>query len=476
MQTCLSGLWDTLMEHIIMIKHISSVDSHGKNELTVLEENRLAICHKIKIFCDGSVITQPKHIDVFYSMLSDSQQTLVQAASKASDCSIECPLCIGCIQCAKKFYDTILSEDNEERPLPGELLDYFAGNSQFYYYLSAYKSVKQYRRIRDTLICLKGFSSTTPAIYSAAFENACTGGGLYLNIGGYGVAVDPGIGFVNSMHKQGIFIEDINTVIVTHNHLDHNADLGTLSALLYDLNKYYERQVRFYKQFFDGVHDKKHTIDWFLDKSSKESMREIIGDSKELIIYDDWERISDNISMQSIETKHIKSGCSYGLKFRIDLEDEIFQIGYTSDAIFFPELAEFFADVNVLIFNISDIYEKDVRGTKSKGSHLGYDGSLRLLMKNFPNLQLAVASEFCCSNGDYRMKVLRKLSEQIERQKGVCVIPGEVGLKIDLPSGNICCSQCKRMVPISSVSVVAPEEEFGLIRYVCNRCQYVPTK
>lgn len=476
MRTCLSGLWDTLMEHIIMIRHISSMDSLDEKELGVLEENRRAICHKVESFCDGSIFTQPQHIYVFYSILSDSRQTLIQVASKASDCSSECHLCVGCIQCAKKFYDAIISGDNKERPMPGELLDYFAGNSQFYYYLSAYKSVKQYRRINDTLICLKGFSSTTPAIYSAAFENACTGGGLYLNVDGYGIAIDPGIGFVNSMHKQGIFIEDINTVIVTHNHLDHNADLGTLSALLYDLNKYYERQVRFYKHFFDGVCDKNHTIDWFLDKSSRESMREIIDNSKELVKYDNWERISENISMRSIETKHIKNGCSYGLKFRIDLENEIFQIGYTSDAIFFPELAEFFADVNVLIFNISDIYEKDVRGTKSKGSHLGYDGSLRLLMKDFPDLRLAIASEFCCSKGDYRMKVLSKLAEQIERQKSVSVIPGEVGLKIDLPTGNICCSQCKRMVPISSMSVVAPEEEFGLIRYVCNRCQYVPIK
>ena len=476
MQTCLSGLWDILMEHIIMIRHINSVGSHGKNELAVLEDNRMAICHKIEIFSNGSVITQPKHIYVFYSMLSDPQQTLVQAASKASDCSSECHLCVGCIQCAKKFYDAILSEDNKERPLPGELLDYFAGNSQFYYYLSAYKSVKQYRRINDTLICLKGFSSTTPAIYSATFENACTGGGLYLNVDGYGIAIDPGIGFVNSMHKQGIFIEDINTVIVTHNHLDHNADLGTLSALSHDLNGYYKRQAAFYQEFFDGVQGKKHTIDWFLDKSTKESMQEIIDNSRELVRYDSWENISENISMQSIETMHIKNGISYGLKFRINLKNEMLQIGYTSDTKFFPELAEFFKEVNILIFNISDIYEKDVRGIKSKNSHLGYDGSLRLLMKNFSNLKLAIASEFCCSKGDYRMKVLRKLSEQIERQKSVCVIPGEVGLKIDMPSGNICCSQCKRMVPISSMSVVAPEKEFGFIRYVCNRCQYMPVK
>ena len=122
-----------------------------------------------------------------------------------------------------------------------ELSDYFGNYSQFYYYLSSYKAVKEYRKIKNTLICLKGFSSTTPAIYSATLENACTGGGLYLDIDGYGIAIDPEIGFVDSMHQQGIFIHDINRVIVTHNHLDHNNDLAIISSLQYTIKEHLGR-------------------------------------------------------------------------------------------------------------------------------------------------------------------------------------------------------------------------------------------
>ena len=40
------------------------------------------------------------------------------------------------------------------------------------------------------------------------------------------------------MHKNGIYINDIDIVIITHDHLDHNADAKVISSLLYDLNNY----------------------------------------------------------------------------------------------------------------------------------------------------------------------------------------------------------------------------------------------
>lgn len=469
MRTCLSGLWDELTKYIIKIK---CKDGQSMDSSNINEDRRNKICRTIEYFYNDSIMSKPEHLAVFYDAMCCSDNTLEQAATKAIECASECCLCIGCIGCALKFYNLILSENKRERELPAELRDYFGSNSQLYYYLSAYKSVKAYRKIKDTLICLKGFSSTTPAIYSASFGNTCTGGGIYLNVGGYGIVIDPGIGFVDSMHKQGIFIEDIDAVIVTHNHLDHNADLSTISALQHDVNRYYEKQVSFYKNFFPDAKHKKHSIYWILDIGTKESTKTIVdSDNSEVLIKcDNWKELSENISMKVIETQHMVDGVSYGVKFKGILDDNEIQIGYTSDTKFFAELSDFFIDTDILIFNISDIYEKDVRGTKSKNSHLGYDGSINLLVRNSHHPQLAIASEFCCSNGDYRMSVSRKLQEQVGT--GINIIPGEIGLKVDLSKGGICCSRCKRAVPISSVSVIAPEREFGPIQYICDKCRY----
>lgn len=457
MNTCLSELWNVLLERC----YDKSADNiEKKNELNQVID---------RFYFDGKR-DKPLHIQLFQRELSKEGNTIQSAAGAAAQETQSCGLCVVCRNCAAEFYH-ILQGGRSVRALPFELRDYFSDKSQFYYYLAASQTVKLYRRINNTFICLKGFSSTTPAIYSAAFAEACSGGGFYLNVEGFGIVIDPGIDFVDLMHKHGIFIDDIQAVIVTHDHLDHNADVRAISALQYDLNRYYDSQIRFYKKFFHHTCPKEHNISWWLDESTYESHKETISKCVFLSGCSEWTRLNDNVSLCTIETKHMKSGKSYGIKFKIRLGDQETVIGYTSDTKFFPELKSFMENVNMTIFNISDIYEKDVRGIKQKNSHLGYDGSINLLAGEQQNYELAIASEFCCSNGDYRMRVIRQLNTHMQREKKMRVIPGEVGLKVDLQSKGIFCSRCKRIVPVEDISVVAAEREFGTIQYVCGNCQ-----
>ena len=43
--------------------------------------------------------------------------------------------------------------------------------------------------------------------------------------------VDPGINFMENMHFTGLNINDINAVLVTHDHIDHNGDLPAIDDL-----------------------------------------------------------------------------------------------------------------------------------------------------------------------------------------------------------------------------------------------------
>ncbi len=459
MNTCLSGLWDVLLEKC----YDKRVKSNDRNR----ELNQIID----RFYFDGKM-DRPLHIKYFQGELLKEGSTL-QSAARVADQETECcGLCAVCRKCATEFYH-ILQDGKSVRAVPLELKDYFADKSQFYYYMAASQTVKLYRRINNTLICLKGFSSTTPAIYSATFSEACSGGGFYLNVDGFGVVIDPGIDFVNLMHSHGIFIDDIKAVIVTHDHLDHNADVRAISALQYDLNRYYASKTKFYKKFFGNARGKKHSICWWLDEGTYELHKEIIPECVFLSKCNRWTKLNDKISFCTIETKHMKNGKSYGVKFKIRLDDQETIIGYTSDTKFFPELKDFMKDVNIIIFNISDIYEKDVRGIRQKNTHLGYGGSINLLEGERQSYELAIASEFCCSNGDYRMRVTRQLNTHIQREKKMRIIPGEVGLKVDLRSRGIYCSRCKCIVPAESISVVAAEREFGAIQYVCEKCQCV---
>ena len=79
---------------------------------------------------------------------------------------------------------------------------------------------------------LKGMSSSTPAMLNNIFDtNDYVGGGFYLNWNGYGVAIDPGYSFVHNLHHYGLSVLDVQAVIITHEHIDHNNDMRLLDDL-----------------------------------------------------------------------------------------------------------------------------------------------------------------------------------------------------------------------------------------------------
>lgn len=458
MNTPLSMLWDRLVE----IYNRLGMDSP--------EQCKRDMVNCIEHIYSSEKLVYPAHLSVFLTALLDSCD-IMDAAEQASKCVGECGQCVICMKCASKFY-SIMQKKTVERSLPMEMVDYFSSDSQLQYYVSAHKNVKLSRDINNSLLCLKGFSSSTPTIYSAVFSNeTCVGGGFYLNVNGFGVVIDPGIGYVENMHKNGVFIEDINAVIVTHNHLDHNKDIGTISALQHDLNRYYDRRTRFYKKYFDQIDNPEHKISWWLDEGTQNDNKTIGLNSVVLSDCTDWTKLSEEISIMAFPTEHIKGGVSYGIKCKICLKEKEVVIGYTSDTKFFPKLLENLQESDVIIFNISDIYEKDIRGYKSKSNHLGYDGSIRILKSSELSYQLAIASEFCCTNGDYRMKLVKKLNEHADLKERRYVIAGEVGLQILLDNMKVVCSRCKCAESLDNVVVVAPKREFGKIDYICNRCR-----
>lgn len=88
---------------------------------------------------------------------------------------------------------------------------------------------------RSYLMILKGFSSSTPFFYSALkdgfYKSPIKRGGFFLKWRGYGLVIDPGINFMENMHQNGLSLKDINGIIFTHDHIDHNGDLMTIDDL-----------------------------------------------------------------------------------------------------------------------------------------------------------------------------------------------------------------------------------------------------
>lgn len=484
METCLQPLWELLREPMLQIIEKNNIP--GTNFLSE-KQNTAEKCKDIidlffhtledRIGERHCECHKPEHIEIFKNALGNFADKSVsgvrEGAEQAKIVASKCNLCAVCRKCSSHFYDDILKQSIVEKKLPFELKNYFTELPQMYYYQARMNEDNARKNLHNSFLLLKGFSSSTPTIYSAAFDSECLGGGLYMNYNGIGIVIDPGIGFVHSMHKHGIYINDIHFVIITHDHYDHNADAEAISSLLYDYNNYNERRSRIFKDVFKLNHIKKHEIQWIVDSSTANKLKGKIEPVKKLKDYVGENKKSltkdiHGIRLSAIKTKHIKNGESFSLFLELLYGDKWFQVGYTSDTPFFPELPAFFNDTDLLVFHVSDLYRKDVKGIKDKSNHLGYNGSIKLL-KNV-NAKLVVASEFCCTNGDFRMSFMKSIVNEIKKNKDISFLPGEIGLKIYMPGQEVECSLCKRKISIKEINVIAPEIPFGKIKYTCRHC------
>lgn len=358
-----------------------------------------------------------------------------------------------------------------KREISRNLKPYFDEKTQFQYYDEYMKDAKQSRNIDDKFICLKGFASSIPLVGTATFGTEYLGGGFYFRFNGKGIVVDPGIGFVTLMHRNNIFIDDIDVVIVTHNHLDHNCDLNTLASLLYDYNRYKSREVEFFSKFFKNS-DKTHRIEWYLDDASIRMSSGNLDESRihklSDLVNETGIHLTDTVTLKVFRTEHIRE-CkdTYGIILEFCKTGEISRWGYTSDTSYFPELSAQLELCDIGILNISDVYPKDVTGEKAKHSHLGFDGCKNML--DHVKWKVAFISEFCCMNGDYRHEIIRDLRSAIDNHD-VLVFPAEKGLCVSIMGETIRCNFCGQDEDLYKIQCIKPKEEFEEVNYICKDC------
>lgn len=79
---------------------------------------------------------------------------------------------------------------------------------------------------------LRRWSSINPAVpRPSAFM--MRGGGYFITYKGKGIAIDPGIKFLENLYSEGFSVADIDYIITTHDHIDHIADIDTIMSLHY---------------------------------------------------------------------------------------------------------------------------------------------------------------------------------------------------------------------------------------------------
>lgn len=342
-------------------------------------------------------------------------------------------------------------------------------------------------KIADGCIILKGMSSSTPSLMNSIYDtNRYSGGGFYLRHKGIGVAIDPGYHFLDNLHHYGLSVLDINVVVITHEHIDHNNDMRLLDDL--------HRAVYEYEE--DAG---KRKIKWYLDevsyKIAKIYQESGTGfDEKANILYcvspkEGGKQIEldedGSFYLKCFATRHIEDETeefgfkrhTFGCQFQFMEGTERRSLVYTSDTRYFSDLVNYIEMPDILIANISGVYEDDFMLVKPKKRHLGYYGCYYLLKdiyRRFCRLPgLVMLSEFWNGENDIRYDVASFLETQIRQECDDCplrILPAEVGMSFRVMDGSVRCSQCGTFT--RDFLVRKPNGYQEKIKIFCKSCVY----
>jgi hypothetical protein len=116
-------------------------------------------------------------------------------------------------------------------------------------------------RVQNKLVVLRRWQSVNPK-FPRPGQHKLRGGGYFLLWQGRGIVIDPGYDFIQNFYDEGFSLEDIDAVIVTHSHPDHDDDLSTLTTLIREWNEHHKLTGR-----CDEEHGTKR-LDFFLNEST----------------------------------------------------------------------------------------------------------------------------------------------------------------------------------------------------------------
>ncbi len=346
-----------------------------------------------------------------------------------------------------------------------------------------YQKKSKFERVnlKDYILILKGMSSSTPSILNSVFDtDEYDGGGIYINYQGIGIVIDPGYHFVRNLHHYGLNVLDINLVIITHEHIDHNNDM----RLIDDLN---------------ATVSNGHRIVWLMDEvsynvaniyqksetgfSEKNNLLIKIYPQNEfkLSCYDGkLEEIDNLIKFVFFKTEHIFS-CdkklkkhTFGCRFTF-LEDNRCLV-YTSDTRYFPEISKELKYADIVIANISGVYEDDYMLVKPKERHLGYYGCFSILKDCYLEYEhapkLFMISEFWNGQNDIRYDVAKQMQENIINIgiKETRIVPAEKGMYVQISDAYLRCNQCGKFC--EKYLIKRPSTLTEAVKIVCSECYY----
>lgn len=350
----------------------------------------------------------------------------------------------------------------------------------------------------DGFTCLRGWSSAV-TLLEGGKDCHWTGGGYFLRWQGKGIVIDPGFDFMDNFHDANLHLKEVDAVLVSHNHSDHNYDLSSLDDLRYELHTRSKK--------LEGD-DKKHAVSkclFVVDEDTAQGFRHDSAQHRGRPLKFDLANAEHQmwftnpqdlpIIVEHFEVQHGKDvPNAIGMKIRLGGHDskEEFVLGYTGDTRWFPKLGDHLQGCDVLLAHISMpsdeelLDDADYEGKRGKSeneggfkhlpldgfkaTHLGYRGMIELISRTQPKMVLV--GEFWAGLADLRIDLVKGLRSQVKKRTGkdIPILPTGLGLRLRLPSLEVECTSCSKLVTHSDLKIAPAANPFGPLSYLCPKC------
>ena len=324
----------------------------------------------------------------------------------------------------------------------------------------------------DTFSVLRGWSSAI-TLLEGSREGHWRGGGYFLKWAGRGIVIDPGFDFLDNFHDAGFHAVELDAVLVSHNHADHNYDLGSLDDLHYEI---YRRKLT--KNPDGSWHPDLSKALFVIDPDTAKAFPDTSPDHRGRAMQFqpfDYERrrwIEKEqglpISIEHFPVQHgddVPHAVGMRLKLHADGQPDLI-LGYTGDTRYFEGLSNHLKGCDILLAHISQPDNQELEDPNhEKRFHLGYNGVTKLVRETKPRLTLI--GEFWAGLADLRIDLIQGL----RRRTGTdAILPTGLGFHLRLPSLEVECTECKAPTPYSEVRIAPSTIPFGPLGYLCKKC------
>ena len=325
----------------------------------------------------------------------------------------------------------------------------------------------------DVFSCLRGWSSAV-TLLEGGQDTQWKGGGYFLKWLGRGIVIDPGFDFLDNFHDAGYNGREIDAVLISHNHPDHNYDLGSVDDLRYELHRRWKVMT---SEKPDGLDLSKCLF--VIDQDTSKAFKDNSPDHRRTPLKFDranyehqrWLERANGLPL-ILEHFPVDHGAdvpnAVGMRLRLLGEDGMprLVLGYTGDTEYSEDLVNHLIGCDLLLAHISMPDNEEYTDEKHlKKKHLGYNGLAKLIAGVKPKLTLV--GEFWAGLADLRIELTQGLRRRAQTQ---AIIPTGLGLHLHLPDLEVECTSCTKRVPHDRIKIAPAASPFGPLGYLCERC------